>query len=244
MNLILAIFTFTVLAFMQGGVLNNEPVIGDVLADSPAAVSGIQAGDRVEEINGESIEEWMDMVLYIQERPNETLDISVLKEDGSTEQVEVTTKAVAVETGEEIGQIGIQASMDHSFLSKVMYGFTETWNVTKQIVGSIVSMFTGGFSIDMFGGPVAIYATTEAVAQTGLFGIINWLAILSINLFIINLLPIPALDGAKILLNIVEGIRGKPISEEKEGIITLIGAGLLLLLMVAVTWNDIQRFFF
>ena len=105
-------------------------------------------------------------------------------------------------------------------------------------------MFTKGFSIDMFGGPVAIYATTQSVVKTGLIGIVNWLAVVSINLGIVNLLPIPGLDGGKLLLNIVEGIRRKPLSEEKEGIITLIGVGLLLVLMVLVTWNDIQRYFF
>ena len=95
----------------------------------------------------------------------------------------------------------------------------------------------------MFGGPVAIYATTEAVVATGFIGVLNWLAFLSVNLGIINLMPIPALDGGKLVLNIIEGVRGKPLSEEKEGVVTLIGVGLLLLLMLAVTWNDIQRYF-
>ena len=95
----------------------------------------------------------------------------------------------------------------------------------------------------MFGGPVAIYATTETVVATGFLGVLNWLAVLSVNLGIINLMPIPALDGGKLVLNIIEGVRGKPLSEEKEGVVTLIGVGLLLLLMLAVTWNDIQRYF-
>lgn len=155
----------------------------------------------------------------------------------------VTPAAIETETGETIGQIGVQASVETSVLSKIRYGFTETGFVIKQIGGALTSMFTGQFSIDMFGGPVAIYATTEAVAQTGALGVVHWLAVLSLNLFILNLLPIPALDGGKIVLNLIEGIRGKPLSEEKEGIITLIGVGLMLLLMVAVTWNDIQRFF-
>lgn len=104
-------------------------------------------------------------------------------------------------------------------------------------------MFTRGFDINAFGGPLAIYAATEEVASYGFMSIISFLGYLSVNLGTVNLFPIPALDGGKLILNLIEGIRGKPLEPEKEGIITVVGVVLLLILMVLITWNDIQRFF-
>jgi regulator of sigma E protease len=101
-----------------------------------------------------------------------------------------------------------------------------------------------GFSLNDLGGPVAIYSYTSQAAKYGVVSVINLLAFLSLNLGIVNLFPIPALDGGKLLLNILEAIRRKPLSPEKEGVLTLIGFGFLMLLMLLVTWNDIQRYFF
>ena len=91
---------------------------------------------------------------------------------------------------------------------------------------------------------MAIFQLSSQAASQGVASVVMMMAAISINLGIFNLLPIPGLDGGKLVLNILEGVRGKPISQEKEGIITLIGFGFLMLLMVLVTWNDIQRFFF
>lgn len=242
-NLVLAIVAFMILAFLQGGVISDKPILGDVLPGTPAAEAGLSKEDEVLSIDGVQPETWMDLVLDIQEHPDQEIDMTVKKKSGATETYTIIPESKKAENGEEVGVIGIKAGLETSFSAKITYGFTQSWFIATQILKSLASMFTGNFSIDMFGGPVAIFATTEAVAKTGLFGIINWLAVLSLNLFILNLLPIPAMDGGKILLNFIEGIRGKPLSEEKEGIITLIGVGLMVLLMIAVTWNDIQRFF-
>ena len=242
-NIILAIVAFILLAFIQGGVYTTESQIGNVLPDSVAEESGLASGDLIQEINGESIDSWVNMQQVIQQSPEEELVVTVQHEDGSSEELSIVPEASESADGTAIGLIGVEPYQDTSVLGKISSGFTQTWSVASQIFAVFGSMFTSGFSVDMFGGPVAIYATTEAVVSTGFIGVLNWLAFLSVNLGIINLMPIPALDGGKLLLNIVEGVRGKPLSEEKEGIITLIGVGLLLLLMLAVTWNDIQRYF-
>jgi regulator of sigma E protease len=101
-----------------------------------------------------------------------------------------------------------------------------------------------GFSLNDLGGPVAIYATTSQATHQGFMSVLYVLGFLSLNLGIVNLLPIPALDGGKILLNLVEMIRRKPLKVETENVITLIGFGFLMILMLLVTWNDIQRYFF
>lgn len=242
-NIILAIITFALMAFLQGGVMSDENKLGLIIEDEPAYEAGLSQGDQVVEINDKKMTSWTEIVDVIQKNPNQALLFTVKETDGTEKQLVVTPDAVKGNDDSEIGIIGVQAPIDKSFSAKLLFGFTYTWSVITQILSALGSIFTKGFSIDMFGGPVAIYATTEAVVKTGYIGVLNWMGILSINLGIINLLPIPALDGGKLLLNAIEGIRGKPLSQEKEGIITLIGVGLLLLLMVLVTWNDIQTYF-
>ncbi|MEC6747412.1 RIP metalloprotease RseP [Marinilactibacillus sp. XAAS-LB27] len=239
-NFILAIVAFILLAFLQGGVPSEEAVIGEVAPDMPAAEAGLEDGDRVLSIDGTEVDSWREMVTVISASPDTELDFEVEKTDGTISETTVTPEASENQEG---AVIGIASSMDQSFWSKITYGFTQPVSLVIQILTILGSFLTGGFSLDQLGGPVAIYATTQTVVQSGLFGIVRWIGFLSVNLGIMNLLPIPALDGGKLLLNIVEGIRKKPISEEKEGIITLIGVGFLLLLMLAVTWNDIQTFF-
>lgn len=243
-NIILAVVAFIVLAFLQGGVVSQENILGTVMPDSVAEEAGLKEGDRVVQINDEKITTWPEMVNVVKVNPGTELTFHIESADGAEKTVQLTPVANKATDGTEVGQIGVQATLKTSFWDKISFGFSQTWFLMTQLFTVLGSMFTKGFSIDMFGGPVAIYATTESVVQSGLIGVVNWLAVLSVNLGIVNMLPIPGLDGGKLLLNIVEGIRRKPLSEEKEGIITLIGVGLLLLLMVLVTWNDIQTYFF
>ena len=118
-----------------------------------------------------------------------------------------------------------------------------TWFYTKQIFIILGNLISEGVSIDDFAGPVGIYASTEVMAQRGLLDLMLWGAVLSINLGIMNLLPIPALDGGRLMFFAIEAIRGKPVPKEKESLVHFLGFALLMLLMLAVTWNDFQRFF-
>jgi regulator of sigma E protease len=243
-NIILAIVAFIVLAFLQGGVVSQENTLGTIMPDSVAEEAGLKVGDRVVQIDDEKVTSWLEMVEIVRVNPETELTFHIESTGGTEKLVPITPVANEAADGTEVGQIGVQAALKTSLWDKISFGFSQTWFLMIQLFTILGSMFTKGFSIDMFGGPVAIYAATESVVQVGLIAVVNWLAVLSVNLGIVNMLPIPGLDGGKLLLNIVEGIRRKPLSEEKEGIITLIGIGLLLLLMVLVTWNDIQTYFF
>lgn len=244
-NFILSIIAFIVLAFMQGGVPTSEPLIGEIMEGSPAATTELVEGDRVLSINGTDIDTWNEMVLMIRESAEESLLLEVEKPNQEITTVEVTPELAATSDNTEVGQIGVSVYMQTSFLAKIKYGFVETWNLAKSIVISLVMLVTGQLSLDNLGGPIAIYNLTGEVTQTaGIMGIISFIGYLSVNLGLVNLFPLPALDGGKLLLNMIEGIRGKPISPEKEAIIQLIGVVMLLLLMLFVTWNDIQRYFF
>ena len=244
-NFILAIVAFMVFAFMQGGVPSSEAILGDIQPDSPAAVVGLEAGDRILSIDNEAVNTWNEMVLTIQENPDTPLALEVEKPNGEIVTESITPEKQLAEDGTEYGLIGVQVSMNDSFMDKVIFGFTETWSYVKSIFLSIIMLVTGRLSLDNLGGPIAIFSMTSEVTRlAGVLGIVNFIGFLSVNLGLMNLLPIPGLDGGKLILNIIEGIRGKPISEEKQSIITLVGVVLLVLLMLFVTWNDIQRHFF
>lgn len=248
MNFILSIVVYTIIAFMLPGVPVNTPeaYVGQVVEDSPADQAGIEAGDTIVSIDGESTETWVDFSEIVANQPNQTVEMTVARGDkmfttdvtiGSTENQE---------TGQEMGQVGVVkgSHYDSSLSGRLTYGFRQTWAVVTGVLSVIAGMFRTGFNIDNFGGPIAIAQLTNQVVEYGLIPILSFTAYISANLGIFNLLPIPALDGGKIVLNIIEALRGKPLDQSKEGIITLIGVLLLLVLMLFVTWNDIVRVFF
>lgn len=241
-NFILGILAFILLAFMQGGVWSNVAEIGAVQEDSAAQVAGLETGDQITAIDGQNVETFDDMQAIVQSNPDQSLTFTINR-DGQEINLAVTPQATETESGETVGLIGAQRAQETSFMAKITYGFTSTWAMITGIFSVIASMFKTGFDINNFGGPVYMYQTTSQVVSFGMAGIISWLASLSINLGIVNLLPVPALDGGKIVLNFVELIRGKPLQAKTEGMINIIGAVLVIILMIAVTWNDIMRMF-
>lgn len=241
-NFILGILTFIILAFMQGGVWSNTAELGVIQADSAAQVAGLEEGDQIVAIDGQDVETFDDMQAIVQTNPDQSLTFTINR-DGQEQDIDVTPKVTEVTSGETVGMIGAQRVQDTSFMAKITYGFTSTWTMITGIFSIIAGMFKTGFDINNFGGPVYMYQTTSQVVSFGLAGIISWLAALSINLGIVNLLPVPALDGGKIVLNFIELVRGKPLQAKTEGIINVVGAVLVIVLMIAVTWNDIMRMF-
>lgn len=241
-NFILAILLFIVLAFMQGGVqVTNTNQIGAVLPDGAAEVAGLKENDHILSINDKRITSWTDLTSQITANPGKKLNFEVQR-DGKVQDIEVTPKSVE-SNGQKVGQLGIQAPMKTGFVDKIVGGTKQAFSSSLEIFKALGSLFTG-FSLNKLGGPVMMFQLSSEAASQGMMTVIGLMAMLSMNLGIVNLLPIPALDGGKLVLNVIEGVRGKPLSQEKEGILTLIGFGFLMLLMVLVTWNDIQRFFF
>ena len=241
-NFLLAIVGFMIVAFLQGGVLSTHNVIGTVQPNSVAAQAGLKANDQITQVEHQKTGNWTELVTALQSRYGQKTTLAVKRGDKNL-AVELTPKTVKAD-GKKYGQIGITNQVDRSLLGKIKYGFTTTWSTGQQILKVLGSFFTGGFSLNKLSGPVGIYTSTSQVVDAGFTNIVWFLAMLSVNLGLVNLVPIPGLDGGKILLNLIELIRRKPIPAEKEGIITLIGAGFLLLLFIAVTWNDIARYFF
>lgn len=241
-NFLLAIVLFIILAFMRGGVQEtNTNQIGKVLPNGAAQLAGLKENDDILAIDGQAIHSWNDLKAVITENPGKQLNFEV-ERNGKQQSIEVTP-SVTETNGKKYGQLGIQPPLKTGFMDKVVGGTQQAFSSSLEIFKALGSLFAS-FSLDKLGGPVMMFQLSSEAADEGVMSIISLMALLSMNLGIVNLLPIPALDGGKLILNIFEGVRGKPLSQEKEGLITLAGFGLLMLLMVLVTWNDIQRFFF
>lgn len=241
-NFILTVILFIALAFMTGGVpVYNTNQIGPVEAGSPAAEAGLKENDRIVQINDKKVSSWEDLTTEIQKNPGKEVTV-IASENGQEKTLSLTPETSKV-NGEKIGKIGISAYMKTGFMDKIIGGVTQSWNVVTQIFKALGSLFTG-FSLNKLGGPVMMYQLSSQAASQGVRTVISLMAFLSVNLGIVNLLPIPAFDGGKILLNIIEALRGKPMDPEKEGMITMAGFVFIMVLMILVTWNDISRFFF
>ncbi|MER2105603.1 MAG: RIP metalloprotease RseP [Solibacillus sp.] len=241
-NFILAFFIFMALALLQG-VPSDEARIDSVVEEGAAAVAGLQDGDVVTAINDTPIAEWNDLSAFIQQNPGQALNFDV-ERDGQSVALTITPTAVEQPDGSQMGQVGIYRPMEFNPLKSVTYGAQQTYDGIVLIVTLVGKLVTGEFSIDDLSGPVGIYKATETVVTYGVYNLMYWAAMLSINLGIMNLLPLPALDGGRLLFFAFEAVRGKPIDSQKEGMVHFVGIVLLMVLMVVVTWNDIQKFFF
>lgn len=243
-NFLLAIVVFSGIAFSAPGIPTSSPIIGEVLTDSPAAAAGLHSGDEVQEVAGQEVSTWNEMVMALQDRGDQPTKLAIKTKEGQKQTVTLTPKLITDDSGNQRGQIGVQVYMEKGFWDRLLYGVKQTFNIIASVFSVIYAMITGKLGMNQLGGPIAIFqATGEVTRSTGILGVMSFLGFLSVNLGTMNLLPIPGLDGGKILLLIVETIRRKPISKDKEYLITLIGIVCLLVLMLIVTWQDISRVF-
>ena len=243
-NFIFAILLLFAIGLIWGG-SSMEPVVTSVLKNSAAANSGIEAGDRILEINGHSISTTDDISLYLAVAdPEEASDIKVEKENDSvkTYSVQPKKKKVDGQTTYQYG-IGMQQEVQHGFLAAIQFTYKKTISIFKQMAVTVGYLFTGGISISQLSGPVGIFSIVGNQSSAGIMNIIYLVAFLSINVGFINLLPLPAFDGGHILFIIIEKIKGSPVNPETENKIHTIGLFLLMLLMVVITFNDILRLF-
>lgn len=241
MNFVLTVVLFFFLAGLQG-IPVEEAIVGEVLPDTPASEAGLIEGDLITKIDNQDINSWVDFQTYVATRPNQNLELTVNR-DGKGVILPMTPEAFKVDE-QTVGRIGVMRGVEKSWLKAIPYSLNETYYWSKMIITNVAMLITGQFSVDALSGPVGIYDVTDQVVQSGIFSFLTWTAALSVNLGIINLLPLPALDGGRLMFIGIEAVRGKPISQEKEGLVHFIGFALLMLLMIIVTWNDLQRLFF
>jgi len=170
--------------------------------------------------------------------------------DGSQQEIKVTPKEeISVKKGKEVKtyKLGIDPAYEKDLAGSIKSGFEQTLyygtTIFMGIINLFASLFNGGFSLNQLGGPVAIYEMSSAAAQSGLITTLKWTGILSVNLGLMNLIPIPVLDGGRIIFVIYEAIFKKPINKKAQYYLTVAFGLLMVALMLAVTWNDVQRLF-
>lgn len=239
MNFFLAACLFMIV-FMWQGIPVATSQIGSVVPGYPAEQAGIMAGDQIVAINGQYKEKWEDFVAGVSERPEEVITVTVLR-DGVEKQFQLTT--VKDENGQ--GKIGVISTTEYQkmgLLPAIGMGVEWTAQLTLTIIDFVAKMIFGQAPAEL-GGPVRVVSEIGKAAQVGFFFLLQLAAFLSINLGLFNLFPVPALDGSRILFLAWEKIAGRPVDPVKENYIHLIGFGLLLLLMVVITYNDILQLF-
>ncbi|MDD2553324.1 MAG: RIP metalloprotease RseP [Desulfotomaculaceae bacterium] len=241
MNFLLAALLFVVVFSLQGEpVASSGTRIGDINPGYPAQAVGLAAGDKIVAVDGKTVDKWADLVTMINERPEQNISVVVLR-DGSELQFALTT----VKSEDGRGLIGIYPTEEYvkiGFLQSISLGIEWTVRFTVAIIDIVFKMILGQAPAEL-GGPVRVVSEIGNAAQLGFVILLKLAALLSVNLGLFNLFPIPALDGSRILFLVWEKIIRRPVDPAKENFIHLIGFGLLMLLIVAVTYNDIIQVF-
>ena len=240
-NFILGVVVFWILIFMQGGVRDVDTNQFHIMPQGALAKVGVPETAQITKIGSHEVSNWESLIQAVESETKDktapTLDVTI-SEKGSDKQVTVTPE-------ESQGRylLGVQPGIKSDFVSMFVGGFTTAADSALRILSALKNLI---FQPDLnkLGGPVAIFKASSDAAKNGIENVLYFLAMISINIGIFNLIPIPALDGGKIVLNILEAIRRKPLKQEIETYVTLAGVVIMVVLMIAVTWNDIMRLFF
>ena len=227
------------------------PVLGQISEGGRAQAAGLQTGDRILAVNGEPVGNWFELVDFIRSAPERTLQVTI-ERNGTEQSVSVTPAARTEDSGESIGFVGagVQAiSWPDEVLRDVSYGpiaavpvaLSETWADTRLTLVAIKKMVTGLLSPTNLSGPITIARVAEASVSSGFEDFVRFLAYLSVSLGILNLLPVPVLDGGHIVYYTIEALRGKPLSEQAQAFGLRIGMAMILTLMVFALYNDLMR---
>ena len=225
------------------------PDVGEVTKGSPAEKAGVQKGDRIVEIQGAALKTWQDMTAIIHENPGKPLKFTIQRGDHLTEITitpEKSTFAVSAGEKKEIGLIGVRP-LGNDFIKRygpveaIRFGVMRTWDVSVLTVVSIVKLIQRVIPAETIGGPILIFQMAGQQAAHGPLSFFTFLAVISINLGVLNLLPIPMLDGGHIFFLGIEAVRRKPVSEKVIMIAQRAGLAAIITLMVFAFYNDIMR---
>ena len=229
------------------------PLVGTLEPNGPAYVHGIKEGDLIQSINNNDISTWQELSKALSDLPNQLIDIQILR-DQRSQKLMLETSSYLDEEGLSKGRIGILASNNlnqwpdeyivekkENLFSAVLVGFQDTYRYTLLIISSIGKMISGSISADNLGGPIQISVLAGSAAKAGYVTFLSMVALLSINLGLLNLLPIPILDGGQLVMIGIEKIKGSPVSDMTLEYSMRVGIVLIVSLMIFAFANDIAR---
>lgn len=242
MNFILAVLIFVyIYTFIGIPHASNEPVLGKVIAGKPAYEAGLRENDRIIEVNGEKIKTWEEFTRKIASTPEGAYVELLVQRHDNLLTVRLKPEKSGTSGTPIIGVMNKLIYTKQNVWDAVVIGLKQTYQLTVLLLSGLWLMITGGASAADLAGPVGITKLVGEAAQVGTVFLLSFTAFLSINLGILNLLPIPALDGSRIVFALVELIRKKPMEPDKEGFIHWLGFIFLMLLIIIVTYNDIVK---
>ena len=240
MNFLLPVILFSGIFMVEGRIqVVNEPVLGVVVDEMAAAKAGLKAGDRIVTINNQPMQSWTEVVTTL--RGAGTEEVTLTAERNGV----VATYKMTPVYNEEAGRalIGISPKLEHEslgVLGSIKEGIVYTKNIIVSMVSGLYKIVSGNAPADV-SGPIGVAQMAGQVAEKGLLPLMNFVAFLSINLGVINLLPLPALDGGHFVLLLLEALRGKPLGGKAMTNIQMIGVAMILALTVFSTFKDITR---
>lgn len=237
MNFVLAIIVFSIVSFSQGSPTN---VVGEVLPNSPAEGIGIKKGYEIVEVDGKRVNSWNDVVDNISSQEAGSEVELGIKEDKKSDTInKVILKTDKSEDGRAV--IGVAPYLERGFFTSIKNGFLQTGQMLKSMFTVFGMLIRGELGRGQLSGPIGVIGAIGEAAKSGFINVLYFTGFISINLGFFNLIPIPALDGSRILFTLIEIIRGKPIDPEIEGRIHFIGFILLISLMIFVSYSDVSN---
>ena len=236
-NFLLAIVVLFIIALINGVTLDATKI-------SKSSIPGLEEGDKIVSVNGHFVNNYDKLALELSVAGSNKIDLKVKHKDNTYDTVTVKPKAVYTKNHKLKGYtygFEITGTHKHSLLSSIKYAFTKFLSTVEQMFFTVWYLITGKLSIKLLAGPVGIFSIVGSAAKTGFISVLSLLALISINVGFINLLPIPAFDGGHILFLIIEKIKGSKVNPKVENTIHTIFFILLMALMLYITFNDILR---
>ncbi len=244
-NFLLAIIFLTINGLIYGSPI-TDPYVGEIIAESPADKAGLQSGDLILKVDNNRVMSYDDILLETRftKENKESFKFTVKREEKEID-IEIKPTYEETEDGEQKPIFGFteQTKKEKGILNAIKYGFSATWKNTFGVFNVLGKLITGKVGADNLSGPIGVFSVVDNVKVGGLEILVYLTAYLSINVAVINLIPVPVFDGGRILLLIIEKITRKKVSRKLETTINNIGAILLIILMLYVTLNDIFKLF-
>ena len=249
MNTLLAFIIFASLGYYQGTAeIVDEPIVRETIAEYPAELAGIISGDRITKLDGYKINTWNELTELVKNKPNVELDLSIERGGEILKKVITTTTSIVPVNGaiDTVGVLGIYPEMVYATvtpLEAVSIGWSRTLGSFTMIIESLRMIGSGEASVKDLGGPIMIAQLAGQTAEAGLIPFFTFMALLSVNLAFLNILPIPGLDGGHIFIHLVESAIRRPLTLKTRIVIQQVGMAFLLMLMVTIIFQDITRLF-
>ena len=241
-NFILAIILLFIVGLFSG-YTNTSPVIDEVVANSPADIAGIQENDIIVKVNGKSTNNTDKLLLELSTLKDNNITMTLKRGNNLIDvKLEANKEEVDGKVSFHMG-FTLDEEISYGFIPAIKYAFTKFFSLVEQMIFILIYLFSGRLSMNNLSGPVGIYVLVGTVAKQGLLNLVYLTAYISLNVGIINILPLPAFDGGRLFILIIEKIRGKKLNPKVENSINTIGFILLMLLMIYVTLNDILHLF-